>query len=486
MKRRLREIVKLILNSEDFVTGLFISHEMDISLRTVRNDIKEINTLLSDVQIQIQAEHKKGYFFNDNDKFRLVNEEIVQNLMDSEFIHELPSTPSDRMFYILLRSTVDTVLDIDELSETLYVSSSTILKDIEAARKWVHQKLKIVLSCSLTKGVELIADEKQKRNLLSHIFAIKTNASTIAKYTNYLYNESINLVEYETMDLVIDVCNQYGLKMSGFSTSLLIIELSNTILRYQNGLAISGYEGIELNDVMQTFKEKYEAMVQQTIPVSEWAYISDCFFAKQFLVMSSSKYFQDKNVDRIINQFIQVLPEAKQIKKDEMHTVQAELMITILPMIKRLENGFCIPNEISDKYIEYVPNSFEKAKMIAPILKEKMNLEISKSELKYLAIQLEYLLKPYKKLKNIILVSDHDYGIIHLILSQFNQVFSDYGKITDVITYNDLSHNLIHFHEDIDFYITTSNIASLTNKPFAHINPVMGLHDLNEIRKLFI
>lgn len=485
MKRRLREIVKTILNSEDYVSGKFISETVEISLRTLRTDIKEINKLLIPFNVQVLAEHKKGYYLTIEDKQRIVDEQIIQKFMDTEFIHEIPSTPYDRMIYLLLKASVLDILDIDDLAEQLCVSSSTILKDVEAARRWVYQKLKLSLTCSLTKGIELIANEKEKRILLSRILTIKANSSTISKYSQYLDYDLQFLVDESYIQLVNDTCCAYELKMSGFSTTLMIIEISLASIRAFEGNPINGYESNQaLDSVIESLKEAYERLSHHFLDHCEWLYLQDCFYAKQFIVPSNPKRLSNEEAEIIITAFIEHIPEFKTISESEKNYIANELRYTIPSMINRLRNNFCISNEISERYVVSLNESLLKAEIIRDILVSHLQLTPTLTELKYLAIQCETLLKPYKKLKNVILVSDYDYAIINLIVIQFNQVFNDYGHIQNIMTFNELQNSSDLENIAIDFYITTSNIASLTLKPFAHINPIMDIHDFNEIRKL--
>lgn len=485
MNRRLREIAKTILNTEGYITGNFLSEINDVSLRTIRTDIKEINKLLKNFDIKIYSEHNKGYYFSKIDKLRLIDEKIIQNLMDSEFINEIPATPFDRMIYILLRSTIEDIQDIDYLAENLCVAGSTILKDVEYARKWLLEHLGLNLTCSLTNGITLIANEIEKRLLISFIFSRKENESTIIKYSNYLDYGNSNLLDVNLLKLLNDTCHEHNLKMSGHSSVLFTMELSVARSRFENGNRINEFgKKVELTKVIEDFKLKYENTVFTVLSINEWVYLQECFFAKQFMFPSDINLLNDDNSKHIIELLVDKIPEFKNANKNELDFIKNELSITIGPMLKRVKNHFCIANEVNDRYIDSVKTSFDRASLIVDIIKEHMNISIKTNELKYLAFQLETLLNPFHKRKKIIIVSDHDYSLLRLIINRFDKIFSDYGEIIDTLTYSELSYYLNNNIESVDFYITTSNIASLTNKSFAHINPVMNLHDLSEIRKL--
>ena len=130
MNRRYREILSTILNTDECITGNELTRLCNISIRTIRQDIKEINVLLKEYNMEIDSSVKKGYFLNKENKEILKKQNIIRKVFDYEYIIETPNLPIDRQIYILLKLTTKNYISVEELAESLYVSVPTINNDI--------------------------------------------------------------------------------------------------------------------------------------------------------------------------------------------------------------------------------------------------------------------------------------------------------------------------------------------------------------------
>lgn len=64
MIRRYREVLNIILNTDGYVTGNELVKMHNVSIRTVRIDIKNFNELLEEYNIKINSSVKKGVLLN--------------------------------------------------------------------------------------------------------------------------------------------------------------------------------------------------------------------------------------------------------------------------------------------------------------------------------------------------------------------------------------------------------------------------------------
>ena len=189
MNRRYRDILSIILNTDECITGNELARLCNVTIRTIRQDIKEINVLLKEYNVEIDSSVKKGYFLNKKNKEILKKNNIIRKVLDYEYIIETPNLPIDRQMYILLKLTTKKYITVEELAESLYVSAATINNDIIFINKWLKKDLKLGISYSLNEGITLKANENEKRNIISWVLSIRTNISTISKYWNYLFEE---------------------------------------------------------------------------------------------------------------------------------------------------------------------------------------------------------------------------------------------------------------------------------------------------------
>ena len=218
----------------------------NISIRTIRQDIKEINVLLKEYNMEIDSSVKKGYFLNKENKEILKKQNIIRKVLDYEYIIETPNLPIDRQMYILLKLTTKKYISVEELAESLYVSVATINNDILISNKWLKKDLKLGISYSLNEGITLKANENEKRNIISWVLSIKTNISTISKYWNYLFEEKNVITKARDLYHIVSAeTKKYNYYLSGHSAQLLCYEILVALKRCELGFNLNDSDDIK-------------------------------------------------------------------------------------------------------------------------------------------------------------------------------------------------------------------------------------------------
>ena len=484
MKRRYREILNSILNSEDFISGKELAELSNVSLRSIRKDISDINVLLSLYQIRIESQIRRGYHLIESDKQKLKDSDLIRKVLDYEYIVEIPSTPFDRQMYLLLRLTVQDNISIEEASSLLYVSQSTIIKDIDSIRKWLNKNLDYHVSCSLKEGIKLIADERGKRNLISWIFAQKINISVISKYSHYLYGDIRVIDRFRAIySIVTFECNRYGVYLTGHSAQLFVLEIIIAFLRSYAGLISDpNNEEVSLNPFIISLRENIENSESIHLQLHDWVDIQTLFISKQFLFRTNPIYIVDGQSETIVDEFIKTVDERFSINLRSNPRNRERLCLYVGPMINRLKHHFPIPNKISESIKQYIQKSFILTQPLKEIVWNQLGLIINDIELVYIAIHLELMSKEWTAKLRTILVCDHDESIISYLRDRISHFFDEEITFVDHLSYLGFGDFMKLKTKNIDFIITTSNIADITEIPFVQISPIMDKYDVASIQ----
>ena len=181
INKRLKQIFNILRQTQEKIKGDSLALSTGVSSRTIRNDIKELNSILKDAGAEIESEVGQGYFLKINDDARY--EEFLKSLESSESKVEsqniIPSEPKDRELYIinklLLRAlNKEEKFDLFDLEEELFISNSTLKKDLRSVDK-VLKKYDLKVSITKTYGVRIIGEEAKIRYCISdYIFNDKT------------------------------------------------------------------------------------------------------------------------------------------------------------------------------------------------------------------------------------------------------------------------------------------------------------------------
>lgn len=486
MNRRYREILNTILNIDGCTTGREIAKQCNVSIRTIREDIKGINELLAEYGIKIESVLKKGYCLTEGNKRILKENNLIKKVLDSEYITAMPTSPKDRQMYILSKLTSREYLFVDELAEALCVSQSTISNDVMLVKKWLKTKLKLEIHWSLNDGIRLKADEREKRNIISRILAARLNASNNSKYWQYVFGEGEEGIAESTAALyhiVKAATNENGYCLSGHSSQLFCLEILVAANRHQSGFTIQAVDKNEasISPVMNGIRSAAEAYLSIRLPDEEWLYLQRCFEAKQFLYGTKLENLISQETVNIVDEFLRVMEDQFHIKLNSNKEAREKLLLYVGPMLKRIRFRQCIANPISENSIQSQQQEQAMAKEMGNIIKTELHLDADSIEIAYLTVHMESMSKLWKQKLRTAVVCDYDESIISLIMETVETHFGDRISICGSYTYQDFMFGDEESLQEIDFVISTSTIAAITDKPFVKINPVMKTKDIDSI-----
>jgi lichenan operon transcriptional antiterminator len=129
---RQKKLLKYLLDKSGWAKGKEIALVLGVSDRTVRNDVKELNSLVKDSNF-ILSSKRDGYLLKDiQTAIELLREDKNGDMVDY---------PDARVNYILKRLIFNRHgVDIMDLAEELKVSESTVLNDIKVAEGFLKKK----------------------------------------------------------------------------------------------------------------------------------------------------------------------------------------------------------------------------------------------------------------------------------------------------------------------------------------------------------
>lgn len=167
MKMRSTEILqKLIRNRNKDLSLAYFAGEYNISLKTIRNDIKEINKFLDTIPIPRIKIKEDGILLFDE----MFDVDLVQKYLYDMDLYEYKLSSRERQIYIIiLLFKNDRYISMQHIADELYVSRITIISDIENIKSYLD-KFKVKLTLDSGKGVILRCSYEDKLNILISIY----------------------------------------------------------------------------------------------------------------------------------------------------------------------------------------------------------------------------------------------------------------------------------------------------------------------------
>jgi len=163
---RQRQLLALLKEQQQhIITSSELATKMKVSDRTVRNDIRVLNTALKPHGAKIETIRGRGILL----KTEGASAEL---LSDPMYYHNTLQTREDRANFLIVKLLLsDTDLELGELEDEMFVSHTTLENDIRFVRKYLAAHRPYLHLERSENRISIKDEEWKKRLLLTKIFA---------------------------------------------------------------------------------------------------------------------------------------------------------------------------------------------------------------------------------------------------------------------------------------------------------------------------
>ena len=241
IKQKQRELISLLVRSKNgYKSSQELAAELSLSDRTVRTYLKDLKALIESNGGNIVS--KQGYGFQleilDRTSFNLFL--IEHHLLDKNIEQSQCREASERKHYILnLLLFESQKIDVETLSEQLFISSSQLNKDIAEIKSQLQSyELTLKRSHSL---IYVDGEEKAKRHFIMSYFFHEESINFL-HHLSY-FNQTCEAISFDTLTIIIlDECREANIKLSDVMIQNIVLHLSLSIKRLQSGLSIQNLD----------------------------------------------------------------------------------------------------------------------------------------------------------------------------------------------------------------------------------------------------
>ena len=170
IKNKQRELISLLVRCQNtFKSSLELASELALSDRTVRTYLKDLKTIIENNGAIIVSKQGYGYRLQINDR-KVFNLFLIEHhFLDRSDDQTSSRDVSERKHYILNLLLLESQkIDVEELSERLYISSSQLNKDIQEIK---NQLQPYELTIKKNKALIFIdGEERAKRHFIMSYF----------------------------------------------------------------------------------------------------------------------------------------------------------------------------------------------------------------------------------------------------------------------------------------------------------------------------
>lgn len=478
---RMKKII-IELSDSEYVTASELAKILDLNEKTVRTTIGKMRDSLDEYGIEIESKTRKGYhlLIYDKEKYQafINNDECLSK-------NDIPNNSKEReewlLDYLLKQHKF---VRIDDLSEMLYVSRSTITNDIrnvEDSLKSYH----ITLIRRPNYGLHIQGSEFDIRNCM--ISQFKDN-----KWAQRFSDKEENELKEISKILLNNIQNQKVVLSKS-----MIQEMTSCIyiakVRYEENYKIT----VSKNEVVhRIYKPCIEVATNIVEELNEKFHIhlldSEIYYiAINIAARSDYNVLEGELESGVINQARKQATQMLDCVYDMMHldmrqnlSLLYDLISFLIPMDIRMRYGIIAKNPFAEATKKKYFFAYNVASQAVIPLKKTYFHEVPENEIAYLTSIFALFIeqeKDKKKKYNILVICATNMSTSKLLAYQYKKKFKKY--IDEVYTCE--MYNLDSFDfSKVDYIFTTVEINRVLPKPVLGISAFLEDEEVEKISSI--
>ncbi len=470
MRMKQEELINYLYTHNEKVTANILSKALNLSIRTIKSYIAELNMNYP----SLISSSNRGY---------VIDKVKANSLL--QYKDDIPQDYESRCIYIIKKTLLEKqdYIDIFDLCEELFISYSTLKKDIYKMNT-SFANFKITFSSENNK-LHVGGSEQNKRKLISHVMSEEVSGNFL---NLTLLQESFP--DYDLDDactLIKDICKQHHYYLNDFSCVNFILHVTIMVSRINHGNHI-----INNNELIQVTNKNDEKIAKELCLALEQvfnvSFNSSEILEIYILFKNNANYINNENE----NVSLLVSDEIIQITKNIIKNVDEHFFINldsdnfITPFmlhLKNLKNRLIKNNLLKNPMLDSIkiscPTIYDISTFIAYQLTLSFHENVNEDEIAFIALhvgtEIERQKKEETKVSCLLLCPEY----LNITSTLHKKIMMDFG---DQLTIQ----KSISFENEIlgnnfDLLITTVPVLESTNYFTVLLPPFPMSYEKNKI-----
>ncbi len=484
VKKRYFEIINLVINSNDEITVKDISNLYNITERSIRYDIDELNVFF-------QEKNNKDIIEINNNRLKILYseneiEDIVENIKEKEyFLSE--NERVNILSYEIFLSKNEFILQY--FTEKYNLSKTTVRYSLKELNKIISE-YGLVIDMNNNRGYKIIGSEINIRKYIINILREyikntkekKIEYDPLKKIIQKFYKKSRIEESKNTINKILDYTGK-TISDEAFETLQLFLFIS--VIRNKNGYEIE--EDVEneifLSKTMEFSKIRKILEKVENIKEKDIHYFVDFFLGSYSYNLEYSYFLNWILIESLIDQFIKLLSDKLKVNLTEDKILRKELLNHIKPAIYRMKNKFKLTESILSEVKKQYMELFIKTKSSLKIISDFIDLSFDEDEAAFITVMIQRAIMRnnpstlLKKDPNILIVCGLGYSSSRFLYENINNRFQ--VNIIDIIPFNQLEN--YNYLKKADIIISTLDFK-LDGMDVITVNAVMNEKDILKLK----
>ncbi|MFD2829944.1 BglG family transcription antiterminator [Corticicoccus populi] len=480
MNDRSFKLLNLLVRSKGFITIDLLAETLNVSRRSIYNDIDLINTYLHHrYNASITKVYGKGICISDSIK------ETMRNDIEPDMTHYYEFDKNERQswIYLYIACIYDTPLFVDDLCSLFRVSRSTVLNDLHDLKHGLSP-FNIEINFDIKNGYNLTGNEVEVRNQIIDYY-MKINQTELlplipeesiqlfqSLITSYEHSIKIKITD-EYRNLLNSWFTLFGMRMI---QSCYIVLDKEEISVIQSTKEFSAFENICAE---QNISKHYPLKKTERIYMTRFMLSAKLKSVQDYYASSDI----DSSLETVITAMIDDFEKNAGIFFQERNSLFRNLFYHLKPAYYRLKYDIRIENPLKNEVKEKYKDIFNLTERVSVYFQQFVKKFLTDDEIAFIAIHFGGWLQrnkiniENKKLK-IILVCTNGIGIARIMENQMSNLLPEYEivSVSSISDYNARD----DWSDIVDFAVTTNRLKD-RGVPIIKVNPLFTKDDKKEL-----
>lgn len=472
-------LLEFLLKQHEYLSANQLAEKYGVSTKTVYQDIDKLNDFFDEGELKsrIVKVPRKGIKLSADEERKKIHSLLLVNKHESGVQDFSPEYRESELIKRLFINQED--LDIYDFAEEMYVTESTVHRDIDKLEKNLGQfnlKIRIKHDQLFVDG-----DEWNIRKALQSYVIQAQSLGREEKIERFFSEKDIEIC-YEAISRL---SQKYHHQFSEEYSCLLLVECLVFKKRTEHNNCLTERTSNLINDLNHLEVYFFSGELLESIINKSFSEISPyeieamaySLLAYGFSIQSAD-YIQ--NIEHQVNELIIKVSNLLSLDLSEDNHLKLMLSNHISKMIFRLRNQIYITNPALEEIKKQYSSLFNVIWIAIRELSKYYEINISNEELAFIVIHFQLAIEKIVKPLNIVVICQNGIATSELIMSKLHKIFDSDAKITNInareLDFYDLS--------NIDLIISTIALPEV-KVPVIEVSPILTKDEIESIRSFY-
>lgn len=472
-------LLEFLLKQHEYLSANQLAEKYGVSTKTVYQDIDKLNDFFDEGELKsrIVKVPRKGIKLSADEERKQIHSLLLVNKHESGVQDFSPEYRESELIKRLFINQED--LDIYDFAEEMYVTESTVHRDIDKLEKNLGQfNLKIRI-----KHDQLFVDGDEW-NIRKALQSYVIQAQSLGREENierFFSEKDIEICK----EAISRLSQKYHHQFSEEYSCLLLVECLVFKKRTEHNNCLTERTSNLINDLNHLEVYFFSGELLETVINKSFSEISPyeieamaySLLAYGFSIQSAD-YIQ--NIEHQVNELIIKVSNLLSLDLSKDNHLKLMLSNHISKMIFRLRNQIYITNPALEEIKKQYSSLFNVIWIAIRGLSKYYEINISNEELAFIVIHFQLAIEKIVKPLNIVVICQNGIATSELIMSKLHKIFDSDAKITNInareLDFYDLS--------NIDLIISTIALPEV-KVPVIEVSPILTKDEIESIRSFY-